>query len=847
MPVAAGAPAGPIPLMPYGQGRLRGLGPDELGVHGDQMDGLVALGLPTVAGLTVPVSRARDLTDVTVAREAVVLMEELTGCSVGAAERPVLLRLLPSAPVAASGLPPGLPVLGLSAGNVSRLAATTGNDDALHEAWITALHLLAVDALDVDPDDVDQVLAGVDGPRARVAALLDLCAQQGTRPVPDDPADQLALAATALLRRWDSPRGRRARRAQHLPAELGLALHVQALHIGRWERSGHGTASSRDPRTGAPEPHGWFHRGVQRGTRQRPEDGEPLTALPGGTALLTHALATLEHHLRAVAEVAFELRDDQVALLGAVPLDRPSPRAMVRALVDLADAGTIERSAAVRSVPPQAVQELLHAQVSLTGDEELLAEGLAASPGAASGLVALSAQGALELAASGVPVVLVSTETTPGDVPAMLAAQAVVTTAGGLASHAAVVARGAGRPAVCGVAGLRLDAAHGTLVAGARTVREGDRVTVDGRTGRVYLGALDIRPPEPPAELDRLLAWADAERHLGVRANADTPRETDAALRLGAAGIGLCRTEHQFLGERLPVVRDLLLAEDEHAHTAALAALTDAQRSDFEELLRAVGDLPVTVRLLDAPLHEFLPHPAHHAAAYDDPAHAQRAADMQEVNPMLGVRGVRLAMLDAELYAAQADALFSAWVTVRAAGIAPRLEVMIPLVSIPRELEIAAGHVRRAADRVEQRTGVRVPYLIGSMVETPRAALLADRLAEHADFLSFGTNDLTQLTFGFSRDDVESRVLGHYIDEGLLAVSPFAELDPDGVGALIAIAVGKARSIRPGIKLGVCGEHGGDAASIAHLATMGLDYVSCAPQRVPIARLAAAHAALGAA
>jgi pyruvate,orthophosphate dikinase len=485
---------------------------------------------------------------------------------------------------------------------------------------------------------------------------------------------------------------------------------------------------------------------------------------------------------------------------------------------------------------------MLHPQVRLTGTEQLLAEGLAASPGAAGGLVALSAERVLELAADGVPAVLVSGETTPADVPALLAAQAVVTTAGGLASHAAVVARGAGRPAVCGIPGLRLDRASGTVSAGGRSVREGDRITVDGRTGRVYVGVVDIRPAELPPELDRLLAWADAERQLGVRANADTARETEVALRLGAAGIGLCRTEHQFLGNRLPLVRRLLLAEDEDAHRAALEALADAQAADFEDLLRAVGDRPVTVRLLDAPLHEFLPHDAH----YDDPAEARRALELREVNPMLGLRGVRLAMLDGALYAAQAEALFSAWVVVREAGITPRLEVMIPLVSIPGELEIAVRQVHRAADRVEERTGVRVPYLVGSMVETPRAALLADRLAEHADFLSFGTNDLTQMTFGFSRDDVESRLLTHYVGEGLLPASPFAEFDPDGVGALVALAVSKARAVAPGIKLGLCGEHGGDAASIRHLASLGLDYVSCSPHRVPVARLAAAQAALDA-
>src|SRR3954469_19975826 len=399
MPGGYGPPARIAPLVPYGQGRVRGLGPEELGVHGDQMDRLVALGLPTVPGLTAPVSRARELTDVAVAREAVDLVGELTGQTVGSAERPLLLRLVPSTPVPAAGLPPDLPALGVTAGNALAIADLIGREEQLHEVWTTVLRMIAVDALDVDPDDIDDAVAGAEG-RAQITALLELIAQKGSAPFPDAPAEQLALAAQAVLRRWDSPRGRRARRAQKLPDDLGLALHVQALHIGPWERSGHGTASSRDPETGALAPHGAFHRGVSRKTTAGA--GEPLSALPGGTDLLRHTLATLEHHLQSVAEATFELRDGQLALLSAGRLDHPSPRAGLRLVVDLANAGTIERSAAVRSVRPHVVQELLHSQLRLTGAEEQLAAGLAASPGAASGLIALSAQRALELTAGGV-------------------------------------------------------------------------------------------------------------------------------------------------------------------------------------------------------------------------------------------------------------------------------------------------------------------------------------------------------------------------------------------------------------------------------------------------------------
>jgi len=828
------------PLVPYGQGRAQGLGAAELGVHGDEMDRLVALGLPVVPGLTVPVGYAEDLTDPSFARSAVDLLSQLAGCTVGDPARPMLLRLVVSAPLPAAGLPPEVTAIGLTESNVDGLREVIGRDGDLYEAWGAQLRLLAEDALDVDPDDRDDALAGLPAPRDQVRTLLSLCANTGSRAFPEDAAGQLALAAAAALRRWASPRGRRARRTQHLPAELGLALHVQALRLGHWENSGHGMAASRDPVSGRGVATGEFHRGVRRTAPRAHGSAQPLSALGPAGPVLQQALSTLERHFRGVAQVAFELRDGHLSLLSAAAVERPTAPAAVRLAVDLADAGALTRADAVKSLAPPVVQQMLHAQLRLTGSERLLGSGLAASPGAAQGLVCLSAQRVLELSAGGVPAVLVANETDPGDVPAILAAQAVLTTRGGLASHAAVVARGAGTPAVCGATNLRIEQGQGLVVAGDLAVREGQVITVDGRTGNVYLGAVDIWPADPPAELDRLLAWADESRRMGVRTNSDTAQETEVALRLGAEGIGLCRTEHQFLGERLPLVQRMLLAPDVAAHRAALEALRDAQREDFVELLRAVGDRPVTVRLLDAPLHEFLPHDG----VYEDDDAALRAVELREVNPMLGIRGVRLAMLNEDLYPAQAEALFRAWVTVVEEGITPSLEVMVPLVSLPEELAVAAQQVRLACDRVEELVGVRVPYLIGSMVETPRAALLADRLAEHAEFLSFGTNDLTQMTYGFSRDDVESRLLRTYVDRDLLGASPFAEFDADGVGALVALAVDRARRVRPDIKLGLCGEHGGDAVSVSRLEPLGLDYVSCSPHRVPIARLAAAQAVL---
>ncbi|MCL6732431.1 putative PEP-binding protein [Streptomyces neyagawaensis] len=823
-------------LVPFGQGRIRGLDADELGAHGAAMDRLVALGLPVVPGLTVPAGTSASLCDPGTAEAAVDLVEQLAGRRIGDRARPLLLRLSASAPTEIAGLPPDLACLGVTTASMDALCAVIGRADALHEVWAATVRMIAEYALDVPAAMLDDAVLDAPEPRTRIEALLDLTARHGSRPFPDDPAQQLALAARAVLRRWDSPRARRSRKAQRLPADLGVALHVQALRIGPADRSGYGTAVSRHPETGLLSPQGSFFRGVRRSSPP-PHTSEPLDRLTGGRALLEHALLTLERHLHAPVSVDFEVRDDEISLLAASAQQRPPLRASVCLAADLARDGALDPEEAVLRIGPAQVQELLHPQLRLTGGEELLVKGLAASPGAAAGVIVLSSERALEVGADGTPVVLVAHETTPADVPGMLASAAVLTGSGGIASHAAVVARGAGRPAVCGADGLRVDRAAGTVSFGDRVLREGDAVSLDGRTGAVYAGRLSVSVAAPPPELSTLLDWADGMRRLGVRANADSAAEVSTAVALGAEGVGLCRTEHQFLGERLPLIRRVLLAADPAARDEALKALEHAQHEDFRALLAAVGNRPVTVRLLDAPLHEFLPAPGDASDAGEE----QRAAALREANPMLGLRGVRLALLHERLYPAQAEALFAAWADVAATGVRPELEVMIPLVSLPEELAATAVYVREAAAAVAARTGVVVPYRLGTMIETPRAALLAGELAEHAEFFSFGTNDLTQLTYGFSRDDVERQVLAGYQERGLLTASPFARLDPHGVGALIALAAERARGVRPGIKLGVCGEHGGDPESIAFCDGLGLDYVSCSPHRVPVARMAAAH------
>jgi pyruvate, orthophosphate dikinase len=814
-------------FVPYGQGRGRGLDETELGAHGAEVDRLVALGLPVVPGVTVPVSHAASLTRPDVARAAIDLLEQVAGRRFGNPDHPLLIRLLASTPAGGAGIPVDLPGLGISTASAPALDEIVGCGGAIYEVFAAVIRYIGEHGSGIPDDDFAEAEYVTSSHEERVAKFLELCTAAGL-PFPDQPGEQLACAAEAALRRWASPRARRLRRRQGLPEDLGFALHVQAIRVGPPETCGYGVAESRDPATGAFAPTGTFRRSVRRAMAEdRP--GEPLEDLPGGRDLLVSALRTLELHMRGVAQVEFEVRDAELALLAARRVERPAPRTAVRLALDLAEAAVIDDVTAVGSIRSSDIEALLHPQLQLTGHETEFAHGLPASAGAAVGRIALSSERAVEWSESGDPVVLVAEETSPGDLPGILAAKAIVTVRGGLAAHAAVVARGLGRPAVCGATAVRIHRAAGTVATDGQSLAEGDVISVDGSSGTIYVGAVHVVPPQPGGDLETLLRHADRVRRLKVRANADNGRDAALAIQHGAEGVGLCRTEHQFLGDRLPLVRRYLLATDADEEAAALAELAAAQKEDFLDLLAAVGDRPVTVRLLDAPLHEFLGEQA------------------QEVNPMLGLRGVRLALMRTELYPAQARALFSAWVDIAATGAAPQLEVMVPLVALAGELASAAEHIHRAAADVEASTGVSVPYTVGTMVETPRAALIADQLAGIAQFLSFGTNDLTQLTYGFSRDDVEAQLLTAYTDQKLLPVSPFASLDPDGVGALIRTAIAHARKVHPTIKLGICGEHGGDPASIELCERLGLDYVSCSPSRVPGARLAAAHAAVAAA
>ncbi len=836
-------PIDDVGLVPFGLGFERGLDTRSLCTRGVQMETLAGLGLPVATGLTVPVPNVPGMVTVDRAAAAINLLETISGRGVGSTTPDggiVLLRLSASAPVRAVGLPPDLVAIGIVGARIpTGLRPKMAAD--LTAAWWKTSSFIAEYSLGVPADEIAALGLDHDDPADRIEPLLALCDASGTTAFPAGISEQLAAGAAAMLARWNSPRAARARRTQQLPVDLPLGLHIETVTVTDHNEAGHGHAISRDLKSGLFAPNGAFRHGV-RSTGERQMLGHSLSSLPGGVAMLTGVLAELEGRLGSVALVDFEYGPEGLVLVGLEEYRRTSARVATSLAVDLATRGITDERTAVRAIRPHHVLELLHPQPRLTGQEVPLVTGLAASPGAAVGRIVLTSEEAVEIAETGESVILVAAETSPGDLPGMMASAGILTVTGGSASHAAVVARGMGLPAICGATGLRIDRVAGTVTCGEHVLQAGSVISIDGDAGVVYIGAVAIERPEPSASLATVLSWGDDVRRLGVRANADTGADAALAMDNGAEGIGLCRTEHMFLGERLPLIRRVILSHSPESEEAALAALAEAQRDDFRELLLAVGNRPVTIRLLDAPMHEFLPATPQEA---EDEHQARMVEHLHEENPMMGVRGVRLALLHEGLYPAQVEGLFNAWVDVYTQhGIQPELEVMVPLVSIPDELLMMVRLMRRVNQEVASRTGIVVKFKIGTMVETPRAALMADQLAQWAEFLSFGTNDLTQLTYGFSRDDVERRMLGTYLEKGLLTVSPFSELDDPGVAALMRIAVDKARSVKPDIKLGICGEHGGDPVSIALCEDLGLDYVSCSPSRVPVARLAAAHAVL---
>lgn len=688
------------------------------------------------------------------------------------------------------------------------------------------------------------------------------------KPFPQDVNDQLWGAVGAVFKSWMNDRAIFYRKMHDIPQSWGTAVNVQAMVFGNMgDTSATGVAFTRNPSTGEKLFYGEYLINAQgedvvAGIRtpksitktQRlsmNEAGESLEeSLPDVYAQLDEVYKKLENHYRDMQDIEFTAENGKLWMLQTRNGKRTA-KAALKIAVDMVAEGMISEEEAVGRVDPMALDQLLHPTIKASYKRDILTKGLPASPGAAVGEVVFDSDEAEELAKAGKAVILVREETSPEDIHGMHAAKAIVTSRGGMTSHAAVVARGMGRPCVSGAGDIRIDEASGQFTCRGRVVKKGDMISIDGGAGEVLLGAAELEQPELSGDFASLMVWADKVRKLKVRTNADTPHDAKTARDFGAEGIGLCRTEHMFFdAERIAAVREMILSEDKEGRETALAKILPMQRKDFEDIFNIMAGLPVTIRLLDPPLHEFLPHSAEDveavaaATGIDGKKLLQRAKDLHEFNPMLGHRGCRLGITYPEIYEMQARAIFEAAIAVaKSSGAAPIPEIMIPLVATQKELAILKARVDAIGAEVMEKMGTKIEYLVGTMIELPRAAMCADQIAQEAEFFSFGTNDLTQTTLGISRDDA-GRFMGDYLSQGIFEKDPFVTIDQDGVGGLVKIAVEKGRKVRSGIKLGICGEHGGDPASIEFCGKAGLDYVSCSPYRVPIARLAAAQAAL---
>ncbi|MFG6283355.1 pyruvate, phosphate dikinase [Sphingomonas sp. S6] len=862
-----------------------------LGGKGANLAEMASIGLPVPPGFTISTAMCtryyeegeqfpQSLRDEVA--QGIAHIEGVTGKSFGDASNPLLVSVRSGARVSMPGMMDTVLNLGLNDTTVEGLATKSGDERFAWDSYRRFIQMYAdvvleldhgafEEALEIAKEDngftLDTELTASDL-KALVAEYKSLVEKEWGKPFPQDVHDQLWGAVGAVFGSWQSERAKVYRRLNDIPADWGTAVNVQAMVFGNMgDTSATGVAFTRDPSTGANAYYGEFLINAQgedvvAGIRTpqyltktaREEAGaKPASmeeAMPEVYAELAAVFDRLEKHYRDMQDIEFTVEQAKLWMLQTRSGKRTA-KAALKIAVDMASEGLITREEAILRVDPMALDQLLHPTLDPDAPRDVIAKGLPASPGAASGAVVFDADTAEKRKAAGDKVILVRVETSPEDIHGMHAAEGILTARGGMTSHAAVVARGMGRPCVSGAGSLSISAKDKVMKVAGREIREGDTITIDGASGEVMFGAVATVQPELAGDFGTLMEWADGVRRLKVRANAETPLDCQTARDFGAEGVGLCRTEHMFFdADRITAVRQMILADSEAGRRAALAKLLPAQRSDFTAIFEVMAGLPVTVRLLDPPLHEFLPHEENEfaevaaAADVDVEMLKRRAAELHEFNPMLGHRGCRLGVTYPEIYETQARAIFEAALDVAdKSGAAPIPEVMIPLVATKRELDLMKAVVDQAAQAVFAERGKTIDYLVGTMIELPRAALKAGEIAETGEFFSFGTNDLTQTTLGVSRDDA-ARFLGAYVEKGIYAKDPFVSLDVDGVGELVELAAERGRKTRPGIKLGICGEHGGDPASIAFCEKVGLDYVSASPYRVPIARLAAAQAAL---
>ena len=862
-----------------------------LGGKGSNLAEMASIGLPVPPGFTISTAMCtryyeegeqfpQSLRDEVAA--GIEHIEGITGKTFGDAANPLLVSVRSGARVSMPGMMDTVLNLGLNDATVEGLAAKSGDERFAWDSYRRFIQMYADVVLELDHGAFEEALEvakedngftldtelTASNLKALVAEYKSLVEAEWGRPFPQDVHDQLWGAVGAVFGSWQSERAKVYRRLNDIPADWGTAVNVQAMVFGNMgETSATGVAFTRDPAKGDRAYYGEFLINAQgedvvAGIRTpqyltkvaREEAGaKPASmeeAMPEVYAELAAVFDQLETHYRDMQDIEFTVEQTKLWMLQTRSGKRTA-KAALKIAVDMASEGLITREEAILRVDPMALDQLLHPTLDPDAPRDVIAKGLPASPGAASGTVVFDADTAEKRKAAGDKVILVRVETSPEDIHGMHAAQGILTARGGMTSHAAVVARGMGRPCVSGAGSLSISAKDKVMKVAGREIREGDTITIDGASGEVMFGEVATVQPELAGDFGTLMEWADGVRRLKVRANAETPLDCQTARDFGAEGVGLCRTEHMFFdADRITAVRQMILATDEAGRRTALERLLPAQRSDFTAIFEVMAGLPVTVRLLDPPLHEFLPHEENEfaevaaAAGIDIEVLKRRAAELHEFNPMLGHRGCRLGVTYPEIYETQARAIFEAAIDVaEKSGAAPIPEVMIPLVATKRELDLMKVVVDKAAQAVFAERGKTIEYLVGTMIELPRAALKAGEIAETGEFFSFGTNDLTQTTLGVSRD-VAARFLGAYVEQGIYAKDPFVSLDIEGVGELVEMAAERGRKTRPDIKLGICGEHGGDPASIAFCEKVGLDYVSASPYRVPIARLAAAQAAL---
>jgi len=863
----------------FGNGKAEGEGTNKelLGGKGAGLAEMTNLGIPVPSGFTITTEACiayqkgdgypEGMWDQTL--DAMKKLEETTKKRFGSTDNPLLVSVRSGARVSMPGMMDTILNLGLNDETVKGLAKSSNNERFAYDSYRRFIQMFSNVVLVVEHSKFEKLINEVkkakgytldtdltaEDWKGLVEKFKELVLAETGKPFPQDVMEQLKMAINAVFDSWNNQRAITYRKINKIPDDWGTAVNVVAMVFGNMGNdSGTGVAFTRNPSTGEKEFFGEFLINAQgedvvAGIRTPEPIARLKEEMPGVFAQLEEVYKKLESHYKDMQDIEFTVEKGVLYMLQTRSGKRTA-KAAVKIAYDMYKEGLIDKKTAVLRVAPEQVDQLLHPMIDPKEKYVAIAKGLPASPGAAVGRVVFTAAEAEEWAAKGESVILVRDETSPEDIGGMHAAKGILTATGGMTSHAAVVARGMGKCCIVGCGAIHIDEDEKYFTAGNVTVKEGDWITINGTTGEVILGKVKLVEPELSGEFAEILNWADEFRKLGVRTNADTPHDSKVAREFGAEGIGLCRTEHMFFeGNRIDAVREMILANTEEERRKALAKIKPYQKEDFKGIFKAMDGFPVTIRLLDPPLHEFIPHTDEDIQKVADASGIsfdvlkKKRDDLHEFNPMLGHRGCRLGITFPEIYEMQVYAIMEAACEVAKEGVKVYPEIMIPLVGHYKELEMLKEMTVRVAEEVMKQYGITLKYLVGTMIELPRAALTADEIAQYAEFFSFGTNDLTQTTLGLSRDD-SGKFLPYYVEKGIYKEDPFVSLDIDGVGQLVEMGVTKGRKTRPDLKTGICGEHGGDPASIFFCHKVGLNYVSCSPYRVPVARLAAAHAAL---